>query len=209
MKILVVDDHVILRKGLIRILKTEYNDVGFLEASNGAHAITILSNNKDIDIVLSDLSMPKMNGIEMVKQIKNLNINVPVIMLTMHNEEHYAIRALKAGVYAFLNKNTNPEELKKAITKVLSGKKYINDKIADILSESISNPSKDTVNEILSDREMEVFLLIANGKTVSDIADEIVLSVSTVSTYRTRILSKLNLKNNAEIVIYAIENNLK
>ena len=209
MKILVVDDHVILRKGLIRILKTEYKACEFLEASNGANAIAILSSVKDIDIVLSDLSMPKMSGIEMVKQIKILKINVPVIMLTMHNEEHYAIRAFKAGVYAFLNKDTNPDELKKAITKVLTGKKYINDKIADILSESISNPTKDNINEALSDREMEVFQLIANGKTVSEIAEEIALSISTISTYRTRILSKLNLKNNAEIVMYAIEQDIK
>ncbi|WP_299885289.1 response regulator transcription factor [uncultured Lacinutrix sp.] len=209
MKILVVDDHVILRKGLIRILKTDYKAYEFVEASNGVGAISVLLENDDIALVLSDLSMHVMNGIEMLKQMKILNIKVPVIMLTMHSEDHYAIRALKAGVYGFLNKDIKPAELKAAIDKVLTGKKHITDRLADLLSDRISNDLNDDLIALLSDREMEVVRLIATGKTVSEIATEIGLGVSTVSTYRTRILKKLNLKNNAEIVIYALEHDLK
>ena len=208
MKFLIVEDHVILRKGLVRILQADYKNCVFLEASNGIKAIKMLLSHEDTNLVLSDLTMPKMSGIEMIKQMKTLNIKVPVILLTMHDEEHYAIRALKAGAYAFLNKTANPKVLKKAINKALKGEKYINNKIANIISQRISNALKDNVNESLSDREMEVFRLIANGKTVSEIANEITLSVSTISTYRTRILSKLSLKNNAEIVVYAIEHNI-
>ena len=208
MKILVVDDHIILRKGLINMLAKVYRNYKFIEASNGAEAISMLKKHDDTILILSDLTMPKMNGIEMLKQLKLLKIITPVIMLTMHSEKQYALRALKAGAFGFLNKNVAPEELEVAIEKVLSGKKYITSSLADILSDNISKSNNNNVLDLLSDREMQVFELISKGKTVSEIANDISLSVSTVSTYRVRVLSKLNLKNNAELIIYAKDNSL-
>lgn len=207
MKILVVDDHSILRNGLVRVLKKQYPEYNFIEAFSGNNAISILTENKEIVLVLSDLSMPGMSGIEMMKQMKKLGIKVPVIILTSHSEEYYALRVFKAGAHGFLNKEVDAQELKSAIDVVLNGKKYINSNIADILSQGVSGGAL-SILEALSDREMEVFQLIVLGRTVSEIADSIVLSVSTVSTYRAKILSKLNLKNDSEIVRFAVQNNL-
>ena len=208
MKILVVDDHIILRKGLINMLKKNYKKYSFIEASNGAEAIKMIQKNDDTVLVLSDLTMPKMNGIEMLKQLKLLQIKIPVIILSMHTEEQYALRSFKAGALGFLNKKVPLEELEIAIKKVLVGKKYITNSIADILFDNVSKSKLDTDYSSLSDREMQVFDLISKGMSVSGIANEINLGVSTVSTYRSRILEKLHLKNNADLIIYAKDNNL-
>lgn len=208
MKILVVDDHIILRKGLIKMLSKNYKKYKFIEASDGVQAIKMLKNNEDTILVLSDLTMPKMNGIEMLKHLKLSQNKIPVIILSMHTEEQYALRAFKAGAFGFLNKNVAPEELETAIEKALIGKKHITSSIADILSDNISKSKSDNDLSSLSDREMQVFDLISIGMSISEIANEINLGVSTVSTYRTRVLSKLNLKNNADLIIYAKDKNL-
>ena len=208
MKILIVDDHAILRKGLIEILKDEFNgESEFIEASNGTEALTIL-RRRDLDIAILDISMPEMSGIEVLKQVKALGIKTPIIVLSMQQEDQYAIRVLKAGAFGFLNKDSAPTELITAIKKVIGGKKYISETIADLLAETAGSKQTDNLHNLLSDRELQVFQGIGTGKTVSEIADDIGLSVNTISTYRSRILQKLKLKNNASIVRYAIDHGM-
>lgn len=207
MNILVVDDHVILRKGLLAILSKEFKDCKCFEASNGIEAISILGKEK-VDVVLSDIAMPELNGVDMLKQLKALQIKTPVLMLTMQPEDQYALRVIKAGAFGFINKDCKPEILMSAIKTVLSGKKYITPSISDLLVDAIGNKQSKNQHDLLSDREMLVLHFIAKGKGLSDIADDLTLSVNTVSTYRSRILKKLNLKNNSAIIRYAIENKL-
>jgi len=207
MKILVVDDHAIIRKGLIQILKKEFISATFFEASNGLEALKVLRKNL-LDIALIDISMPKLNGIEVLKQVKSSDIKTPILILSMQPEDQYAMRVLKAGAYGFLNKNSSPEVLVSVVNKILSGKKYISEEIKEFLIDSIGTRQVQNLSEKLSDRELEVVSLMASGKTVTEIAESISLSVNTISTYRSRILQKLNLKNNASIVKFAIENDL-
>lgn len=207
MKILIADDHAIVRKGLVQILQEEFPTAQVTEVANSNQALDEV--NKQIwDVILLDISMPGKNGIETLKQIRANGIKAPVLMLSMHSEEQYAVRVLKAGASGFLNKQSATEELLNAIHKVLSGRKYITASLAEKLAESLGENEKKPGHELLSDREMQVLQLIASGKTVSEIAEEISLSVNTISTYRTRILEKINLHNSAEITRYAIDNNL-
>lgn len=206
-KILIADDHAIVRRGLVQILQDEFPLAKIAEVDNGNDAIDMV--NKQIwDIILLDISMPGKNGIETLKQIRTNGVKAPVLMLSMHSEEQYAIRVLKAGASGFLSKLTATNELLMAVHKVLSGRKYITASVAEKLAESLGENEKKIAHENLSDREMEVLQLIASGKAVSEIAEEISLSVNTISTYRARILEKLSLNNNAELTRYAIDNNL-
>jgi len=207
MNILVVDDHVILRKGLLAILNSAYKNCKCYEASNGIEAISVLRKEK-IDIVLSDIAMPELNGVDMLKQLKALHINTPVLILSMQPEDQYALRVIKAGAYGFINKDCKPDELMSAINTVLAGKKYITSSVSDLLADAIGNKQSTNQHDLLSDREMLVLHYIAKGKRLSDIATELQLSINTISTYRSRILKKLNLKNNSAIIRYAIENKL-
>ncbi len=206
MNILIADDHAIVRKGLIQILKEEFLTAEVFEANNSSEVNSNLKK-KVWDIILLDISMPGRNGVEILKQLRADGIKAPILMLSMHPEEQYAVRVLKAGANGFLNKNSATDELINAVKRVLSGKKYITPSLAEKLADSIGN--NDTPGlELLSDREMQVFQLIATGKSVSEVADEIALSVNTVSTYRARILEKMGFKNNAEIIRYAVDNNM-
>lgn len=207
MNLLIIDDHVILRKGIIQILKLEFPDTVFFEASSGTEAISIL-RKEEIHLGLLDVSMPGMDGIEVLKQLKSFQVNTPIIVLSMQSEEQYAIRAIKAGAYGYLKKNCSPESLIEAVKRVLSGKKYISQSVANILAEGFSVSTEDAPHQSLSDREMQVLHLFGKGKSVSEIAKDINLTVNTVSTYRARISEKLGLKNNAAIIKYAIDNNL-
>ncbi len=207
MNILVVDDHVILRKGLLAILSKEFIDCKCFEASNGIEAISILGKEK-VDIVLSDIAMPELNGVDMLKQLKAHQIETPVLILSMQPEDQYALRVIKAGAFGFISKDCNPEILMSAIKMVLSGKKYITPSVSDLLADAIGNKQSKNQHDLLSDREMLVLHYIAKGKALKEIADNLTLSVNTVSTYRSRILKKLNLKNNSAIIRYAIENKL-
>jgi two-component system invasion response regulator UvrY len=206
MKILIADDHAIVRKGLIELLQEAFPAVIAFEAINSQQAMDIVSR-EELDVILLDISMPGRNGIETLKQIRAQGIKVPVLMLSMHPEDQYAIRALKAGASGFINKETATEELLTAIQKILTGKKYITESVAEKLADVGEQGAKPS-HEFLSDREMHVLQKIASGQTVSEIAEELSLSVNTISTYRTRLLEKLALHNNAELTRYAIDHRL-
>lgn len=204
MKFLIADDHAIVRKGLADILREEFPSSEITEVTNSKEVIEE-AEKQTWSVILLDISMPGRNGIETLKQLRVNGVVAPILMLSMHSEDQYGVRTLKAGASGFLNKESATQELLVAVHRVLSGKKYITPSIAEKLSETgVEKPA----HEHLSDREMQVVQLIASGKTVSEIAEEISLSVNTISTYRARILEKLALNNNAEITRYAIDNNI-
>lgn len=207
MRILVVDDHDLIRKSLVIMLKRDFKDATFLEASNGLAAIQMVKEHT-IDLILSDISMPKLNGIEMIKQLFMLEYRIPILILSMQLEHQYAVRAIKAGAYGYISKSADPKELVNAVQIVMSGKKYITPSIADLLVDTMSKSDKEMNLNSLSDREMEVLLLISKGRKVSEIAHDISLSVNTISTYRSRILDKLSLKTNSDLIRYALEQGL-
>ena len=207
MKVLIADDHAILRKGLIEILQESFPAMKYFEASNSIEALQI-TRKETLDLILLDISMPGRNGLETLKQIRADGIQTPVLILSVQPEDQYAIRVLKAGASGFLNKDSAPEELINAVNHILKGRKYISLNIVDKLAQSLSHPLDKPLYETLSDRELQVLKCIASGKTVSEIGREISLTVNTISTYRARILDKLNLKNNAELTRYALDNSL-
>lgn len=207
MRILIADDHAVVRKGLTGVLNEALLEAEIYEAIDGIDAIDKIRNDF-WDLILLDISMPGRNGIETLKQLRAEGIKTPILILSMHPENQYAIRVLKAGASGFLNKDSATEELITAVHKVLSGRKYVSASIAEKLAECMDDTGAKASHELLSDREMQVLQLIASGKTISDIATEISLSVNTISTYRTRILEKLALHNSAELTRYAIDNGL-
>ena len=207
MRFLIADDHAIVRKGLAQLLREEFSSAEITEVANSNEVLMAVNESK-WDVILIDISMPGRNGIETLKQIRGNGVSVPVLVLSMHPEDQYAVRVLKAGASGFLNKESAPEELLIAVHKVLSGRKYISSSVAEKLAETMDERREKPAHELLSDREMQVLQRIAAGKTVSEIAEEISLSVNTISTYRTRVLEKLNLKNSAELTRYAFDNNL-
>ena len=205
-RILVADDHPIVRKGLKQIIEETSDIIVEDEAGDGYEVLEKIQKN-NFDIVLLDISMPGKNGLDVLKQIKTIKSNLHVLILSMHPEEQYAIRVLKAGASGYLTKESAPEELVKAIRKVANRGKYVSSSLAEKLVFDLSTGNK-MAHETLSDREFQVMCMIASGKTVSEVADELSLSVKTVSTYRARILDKMRLKNNAELTRYAFDNNL-
>jgi len=207
MKVLIADDHAILRKGLIEILYESFPSLLYFEASNSIEALQI-TRKESLDLILLDISMPGRNGLETLKQIRADGIQTPILILSVQPEDQYAIRVLKAGASGYLNKDSAPEELINAVNLILKGRKYISLNIVDKLAQSLSHPQDKHLYETLSDRELQVLKFIASGKTVSEIGKEISLTVNTISTYRARILDKLNLKNNAELTRYAFDNSL-
>ena len=192
-RILIADDHIIVRRGLKQILLEEF-PFAFIEEVGDAEELIKKVMNEEWSVVISDLSMPGRSGLESLQQIKQNHPKLPVLILSIHSEEHYAIRVLKAGASGYLNKDLAPEELVKAVNCVLAGKRYITASIAEKLASSLDLNSEKVPHEFLSDREFEVLKLIAAGKSVSDIAEQFSLSVTTVSTYRARIMAKMNLK---------------
>jgi DNA-binding NarL/FixJ family response regulator len=206
-KILIADDHTIVREGLKQILAETPDMVVADEASNGHEVLAKIEKN-DFDVILLDISMPGMNGIDALKQIKTERPKVSVLVLSMYSEEQYALRALKAGAAGYMTKESAPDELIEAIRKVSQGRKYISPSLAEKLAVSLEADSERPPHETLSDREYQVMCMIASGKTIKDIADDLCLSIKTVSTYRTRILEKMNLKSNAALTHYAVQNKL-
>lgn len=210
MKFLLVDDHKIIREGLKQILLLHFPSASFDDAAN-AEDVMVLVTTSEYDLVICDLSLPGRNGFDVVKQLKELCPHLPVLILSMHPEESYAVRALKAGAAGYLNKADGADILVAAIQKVLQGHKYIPSSVAEQLADNLKikiTHSPDSLHEYLSNRELYVFKLIAEGKSVSDISNLLSLSLSTVSTHRSRILKKLRMKTNADLTKYALQHNL-
>jgi DNA-binding NarL/FixJ family response regulator len=206
-RILIADDHTIVRKGIRQILAEEFTDAIIEEVADAEELIKKVILGK-WDVVISDLAMPGKSGLEALQHIKHLFPNLPVLILSIHPEEQYAIRVLKAGASGYLSKDTAPEELVIAVHRVLQGKKYITLSIAEKIVDTLDQDSSKKLHETLSDRELNVFKMIASGKSVSEVADALSLSATTVSTYRARIMAKMNMKSNANLTLYAIENHL-
>jgi DNA-binding NarL/FixJ family response regulator len=206
-KIIVVDDHAVVRRGLIQILESmrEVNSVS--EARSGNELIELLKED-EYDVVVLDISMPGKSGLDVLKEIKAIKQNISVLILSIHPEEQYAVRALKAGASGYITKDSAPEELVTAVKRIMEGRKYISQSLAEKLAGSYDITSPKLPHEILSDREFEVFKMIASGNTVSNIAESLFLSAKTISTYQSRIYEKTGLKSRSEITLYAIKNGL-
>ena len=206
-KILVADDHAIVREGLKQIVR-ETSDMEVAgEAADGRQVFQMVAND-DWDVVLLDIGMPGKSGIDILKELKAEKPGLPVLMLSMYPEEQYAVRALKAGASGYLTKESVPDELINAIRKVSAGGKYVSSSLAEKLAYDLEADAEKPLHETLSDREYQVMNMIAKGETLKDIADELCLSIKTISTYRSRILEKMRMKNNAELMHYAIKHEL-
>ncbi|TKJ30852.1 DNA-binding response regulator [bacterium (candidate division B38) B3_B38] len=206
-KILIADNHPIVRQGLKQILRKTCDMVVADEASNGQEVLDKVWKN-DYDVILLDISMPGRSGLDVLKQLKSQKPELPILVLTMHPEEQYAVRVLRAGASGYLTKESAPNELIKAIRKVSQGRKYVSSSLAEKLAFGLEIYSERPLHETLSDREYEVMRMIASGKRVKEIAEELFLSIKTISTYRSRILEKMKMKSNAELMHYAIQNKL-
>jgi DNA-binding NarL/FixJ family response regulator len=206
-KVLIADDHTILRKGLCEVLE-QTNDITVTgEAADGTETIELLRKH-EIDVVVLDIEMPGRGGLEVLKDIHRLWPKIKVLILSMHPVEQFAVRAIKAGASGYLTKERSPYELIGAIRKVASGGMYLDAELAEQLALEVGGAPVEVPHERLSDRELQVMLLLAKGKTVGEVAEELSLSINTVSTYRARILSKMMLRNNAEIAYYAVKEGL-
>lgn len=204
-KIIVADDHSFIRLGLLQILKDEFPDVIITETEDGESLIKEVTLH-DFDLVISDLDMPGRSGLEALEQIKLIKPEVPVLILSIYADELYAVRVLKAGAAGYLNKNSAPYELITAIQRIKMGRKYITPEIAEKLLGEFDTDKKP--HELLSNREFEVFKLLATGKTTSEIANMLSLASTTISTHRNHILDKMKLGNNSELTRYAIANQI-
>ncbi len=206
-KILVVDDHAIVRDGLKRILVDTPDIVVADEANNGEEVINKVGNN-DYDLVLLDISLPGRDGLDVLKQLKCTNPQIPILILSMYPEEHYAVRSLRAGASGYLTKQSSSDELIGAIRKVANGRRYITPSLAEKLAFVLGVDVRKLPHEKLSDREYQVMCMFGSGKTVKEIAEILSLSVRTISTHRTHILEKMEMRNNAQLTYYAIKNAL-
>jgi len=207
MKVLITDDHPIVRQGLKQILREAFDTIVVDEAGNGLEALGKIEKEK-YDIVLLDISMPGMNGLEVLKEIQKRNKALPVLIISIYPEDQYALRCLKAGASGYLTNDTASDELTLAVERILSGKKYVSPSLADKLARHLNEGTPKLPHELLSDREDQVMRYIASGKTAAEIANELSLSVKTINTYRNRILKKMQIKNSAELIRYAVQNQL-
>jgi two-component system invasion response regulator UvrY len=206
-RVLIADDHAILRRGLKEILVHELQGVVCGEAADARQVLDQIQAS-DWDLVMLDITMPGRSGLDILSDIKAVRPKLPVLVLSMHPENQYGKRALKAGASGYMKKESAPEELIKAIRKVLAGGRYVSSALAEKLAVDLNDDLLRPVHEVLSDREFEVLRMMASGKTVSQIAEELHLSVTTVSTYRARILEKMDLTTTAELIHYALRNHL-
>ncbi len=206
-KVLVADDHEIVRQGLKTII-SEHSDLSIAgEAENGNQVLKIVKKTK-VDVVLLDFDMPEKNGLDTLVELKALYPKLPVMILSIFPEDHYGTRFLKAGASGYLQKSSATDQLIDAIRKVFNGGKYISSALTDKLVTGLNKDKEQFLHESLTDREVQVFRLLATGKKLKEMADELCLSINTISTYRSRILQKMDLKSNADVIRYAIENGL-
>jgi len=207
LRFLIADDHTVVRRGLKQILLEAFPSA-FIEEVSDAEDLLKKVMRESWDVVISDISMPGRSGLEILQQIRLDHPKLPILILSIYPEDQYAIRVLKAGASGYLTKESAPEELVKATNQLLLGKKYITPSIAEKLASTLERDGEKMPHEYLSDREFEVMKQLASGRSVSEIAEKISLSVTTVSTYRARIMTKMNLKTNADLTLYAIEHKL-
>ena len=207
LRVVVVDDHPVVREGLKRII-SESNELSVAaEACDGEEALQTIRNHPS-DVVLLDISLPKNSGLEVLKHLRTEQPRLPILILSMHSEDEYAVRMLRAGASGYLTKESTASSLISAIRKVVRGGRYVSPALAERLAFDLQTDSDRPAYETLSDREYQILCMLSGGKTVSEIASELTLSVKTISTYRVRVLEKLRLKNNAELMRYAIKQGL-
>lgn len=206
-KFLIADDHSLIRKGLSTLLREEFPGALISEVTDSFALIKEAVVQK-WDLIISDISMPGRNILETLRELKKILPGTPVLILSVHPEDQYVVRALKAGASGYLNKESHPDELIRAVRQLMQGKKYISAEGAEKLAAAFGDDPNQLPHEKLSEREFDVLKRIASGKTVSEIAASLSLSVNTISTYRSRILEKMNMQNNAELTVYAVENKL-
>lgn len=206
-RILVADDHSIVRNGIMKSLSDNFRTIEFAEASNASEIMQHIHNSK-WDLVTLDINMPGRNGMDVLKDIKETHPEIPVIIFSMYPEDQFAVRAIKAGASAYLTKDISSKNLSEALRKILNGGTFLTPSIAELITSELRGNHDKPSHELLSDREYQVFLLIASGLSVSTIAIELSLSVKTISVYRANILIKMCLKNNSEMTHYAFKNNL-
>jgi two-component system, NarL family, invasion response regulator UvrY len=206
-RVVVVADHPVIREGLKRIIADNPGMAVVAEAADGLEAIKVV-HSSPCDVVLLDITMPHMGGLDVLKQLRAERPRLPILVLSMHSEDQYAVRVLRAGAAGYLTKETAPAKLIQAIRKVVRGGKYVSPTLAEKLVFNLEPDNQKAPHELLSDREYQVLCMLASGKTVSEVAQELSLSVKTISTYRVRLLEKLNMKNNAELTRYAIKEGL-
>lgn len=206
-RVLICDDHPVVREGLKQVID-DTKDMRVTGEAGNSQEVTRTFARRECDVVVLDLTMPGRNGLDALKELKRERASVPVLILSMHPEEQFALRTLKAGADGYLTKDSDPEKLLQAIRKVYGGGKYLSMELAEQLAIEIQKGPEKTSHEVLSDREFQVLRLLAKGKTITDVAAELSISVKTVSTYRSRILEKTNLKTNVEMTHYAIQHGL-
>jgi len=206
-KILIADDHPMIREGLKKTLRDEIDFKVVGEAKNGREVLSFVAEN-ELSIVLMDLSMPELSGLEVLKELRRHRPKLPVLILSMHPEDRFGVRALRAGASGYLTKESAPLELVNAIRRIINGGKYITQSLADKIADEILIDSNQPPHKTLSDREYQILYMIAQGKSIMEISEALSLSLNTIHTYRTRLLEKMNMKSNAELTQYAIRNNL-
>jgi len=206
-KILLVDDHSIVRQGLRNLIELESDLEVAAEASSGVEAIKLIRSQK-FDVVVMDISMPDKNGVDTLHELKHVAPDLPVLILSGYGEEQYALNLIRSGCKGYLSKDAEGDEIITAIRSIANGKRYISAILAELMTNEITQPKDKMLHETLSEREFQVFFKLASGQTATEIAEELFISVKTVSTYRTRILEKMSLKNNADLTYYAIKNSL-
>jgi DNA-binding NarL/FixJ family response regulator len=207
LRILIADDHDIVRKGLIQVLANSFDQVQFGEACNASQVLQQFARQQ-WDIVLLDITMPGQSGLDVLKQLRELQPSTKVLILSMHPEDQYAVRVLKAGAVGYITKNTASDVVAVALRKVLSGGTYVSETLAQDLARGLANDTDKQPHEVLSDREFQIMRLLASGKSVKEISFDLALSIKTVSTYRTRLLKKLGLTTTADVIRYAVQEGL-
>jgi len=205
--ILIVDDHPVVRQGLRQILETEFDAVKVGEAENAWRALELV-RAQEWDAVILDITIPPRSGLDILKEIKNERPKLPVLILSIHPENQYAVRALRAGASGYMTKESAPRELVSALKLILKGRKYVSATLAEKLADHLGSDAEVQPHEKLSDREFQVLCLIASGKSIAGIAAELCLSAKTIATFRARILEKTGIKSNAELIRYAIKRGL-